>query len=182
MTNNTEQRCTESTESHLLRVNLGELLILVTLSDELTTGYTGLLTLAALLQLEQTELQRIERLQMFLQLCTAIGGTGEKQACNGPHVAQTKNLRDKTGDLVSDLKISSALKGNIYDFEIHKNKFSSNNSGLTVLEKDTTLIFRSWGFTGKLILTGRKFCLMVVVVSYRFYKKIMQCSYKKHVG
>ena len=165
-----------------MRVNLGELLILVTLSDELTTGYTGLLTLAALLQLEQTELQRIERLQMFLQLCTAIGGTGEKQACNGLHVAQTKNLRDKTGDLVSDLKISSALKGNIYDFEIHKNTFSSNNSGLTVLEKDTTLIFRSWGFTGKLILTGRKFCLMVVVVSYRLYKKMMQCSYKKYVG
>ena len=124
----------------------------------------------------------IERLRMFLQLGTAIGWTGQKQACDWPDVAQTKNLRDKTGDLVSDLKISSALKGNIYDFEIHKNTFSSNNSGLTVLEKDTTLIFRSWGFTGKLILTGRKFCLMVVVVSYRFYKKIMQCSYKKHVG
>ena len=119
---------------------------------------------------------------MFLQLRTAIRGTGEKQACNGSHVAQTKNLRDKTGDLVSDLKISSDLRGNIYDLEIHKNTFFSNNRGLTVLEKDTTLIFRSWGFTVKLILTGRKFCLMVVTVSYRFYKKMMQCSYKKYVG
>ena len=85
---------------------------------------------------------------MFLQLGTAIGWTGEKQACDGPDVAQTKNLRDKTGDLVSDLKISSDLRGNIYALEVHTNTFFSKNSGLTVLEKDTTLLFCSRGFTG----------------------------------
>ena len=85
---------------------------------------------------------------MFLQLRTAIGGTGEKQACDGPDVAQTKDLRDKAGDLVSDLKISSDLRGNIYALKVHTNNFFSNNSGLTVLEKDTTLLFCYWGFTG----------------------------------
>ena len=85
---------------------------------------------------------------MFLQLGTAIGWTGKKQACDGPDVAQTKNLRDKTGDLVSDLKISSDLRGNIYALEVHTNTFFSKNSGLTVLEKDTTLLFCSRGFTG----------------------------------
>ena len=54
---------------------------------------------------------------MFLQLPTAIGETGEKQACDGPDVAQTKDLRDKTGDLVSDLKISSDLKKDIYTLQ-----------------------------------------------------------------
>ena len=84
---------------------------------------------------------------MFLQLRTTIGGTGEKQACEGKDVAQTKDLGDKTGDLVSDLKISSDLRGNIYTLEVHTNTFVSNSSRLTVLEKDTTL-FRSRSFTG----------------------------------
>ena len=52
-----------------------------------------------MLLLERTELQRIERLRMFLQLRTAIGGTRQKQACVGTDVAQTKDLREKTGDL-----------------------------------------------------------------------------------
>ena len=42
-----------STECELLRVNLEDLLIFVILSDELATGYTGLLTLSTLLLLEQ---------------------------------------------------------------------------------------------------------------------------------
>ena len=84
---------------------------------------------------------------MFLQLRTAIGGAGEKQACDEPDVAQTKDLRDKTGDLVSDLKISSDLRRNIYALEVLINTLYSNNSGLTVLEKDTTLLFHFWGFT-----------------------------------
>ena len=128
-------------------MNLGDLLIFATLSDELATEYTGLLTLTTLLLLERTELQRIERLLMFLQLHTTIGRTGEKLASDGPDVAQTKDLRDKTGDLVSDLKISSDLRGNIYALEVHTNTFFSNNSGLTALEKDTPLLFYSRGFT-----------------------------------
>ena len=44
---------------------------------------------------------------MFIQLCTAIGGTGYEHACDELDVAQTKDLRDKTGDLVSDIKMSS---------------------------------------------------------------------------
>ena len=88
-------------------MNLRDLLIFVTLSHELTIGYAGLLTLSTLLLLELRELQHIEGLQMFLQLCKTIGGTGDKNACSGPDVAQTKDLRDKTGDLISDLKISS---------------------------------------------------------------------------
>ena len=102
-------------------MNLRDLLIFVTLSDELTTGYSGFLTLSTLLLLERTELQCVERLRVFLQLRTAIGGTGEKQARDGPDVAQTKDLRDKTGDLVSDLKISSDLKKDIYTLEVHTN-------------------------------------------------------------
>ena len=87
-------------------VNLSDLLILVTLSDELTTGCAGLLTLSTLLLLKLTELPCIEQLQMFLQLHRAIGGTGDERACNGPDVVQTKDLHDKTGDLIPDLKIS----------------------------------------------------------------------------
>ena len=86
-------------------MNLRDLLIFAKLSAELTTGYSGLLTLSTLLLLERTELQRIERLWIFLQSRTAIEGTGEKRPCDGPDVAQTKDLRNKTGDLVSDLKI-----------------------------------------------------------------------------
>ena len=65
----------ESIECELVGVNLRDLLILVTLSVELTTGYAGLLTLSTLLILKLTE--RIEQLQMFSQLRTAIGGTGD---------------------------------------------------------------------------------------------------------
>ena len=36
---------------------------------------------------------------MLLQLCAAIGETGEKRAWDGPDVAQTKDLHDRTGDL-----------------------------------------------------------------------------------
>ena len=108
----------------------------------------SLQTLSILLLLERTELQRIERLRMFLQLRTAIGKTGEKPTCDGPHVAQTKDLRDRTGDLVSDLKISSDLSRNIYALEVHANTVYSNNSGLTVLGKETTLLFRFRDFTG----------------------------------
>ena len=43
---------------------------------------------------------------MFLQLRKAIRGTGEERTCDRPDVVQTKDLRDKTGDLISDLKIS----------------------------------------------------------------------------
>ena len=129
-------------------MNLRDLLIFVTLSDELTTGYSGLLTLSTLLLLERTELQCVERLRVFLQLRTAIGGTGEKQAPDGPDVAQTKDLRDKTGDLVSDLKIPSDLKGKKYALEVHTNTFFSKSSGLPVLEKDATLLFCARGFKG----------------------------------
>ena len=129
-------------------MNLRDLLIFVTLSDELTTGYSGLLTLSTLLLLERTELQCVEQLRVFLQLRTAIGGTGEKQARDGPDVAQTKDLRDKTGDLVSDLKIPSDLKGKKYALEVHTNTFFSKSSGLPVLEKDATLLFCARGFKG----------------------------------
>ena len=67
-------------------VSLGDLLIFVTLSDELTTGYAGLLTLSTLLLLELTELQPIDQLRMFLQLCKAIGGTGDERVCHRPDV------------------------------------------------------------------------------------------------
>ena len=85
---------------------------------------------------------------MFLQLCKTIGGTGDESACDGPDVAQTKDLRDKTGDLISDLKISSDWRGNIYALEVHTTPFFSNSSGLTVLEKGTILLFHSRGFMG----------------------------------
>ena len=49
-------------------------------------GYTGLLILSTLLLIKMTELQRIEQLQMFLQLRTAIERTGDEDACNGPGV------------------------------------------------------------------------------------------------
>ena len=75
---------------------------------------------------------------MFLRLCTPIEGIREKQACDEPDVAQTKDLRDKKGDLVLDLNISPDLSGKIYALEVHTNTFFSNNSGLTVLEKDAT--------------------------------------------
>ena len=73
-------------------VNLRDLLIFVTLSDELITGYSTFLTLSTLLLLELTELQRIERLRMFLQLRTAIGGAGEEQVYDGPDVTQTERI------------------------------------------------------------------------------------------
>ena len=88
-------------------MNLRDLLIFATLSDELTTGCSGLLTLSTLILLELTELQLRERLRMFLQLRKAIGGKRDERACDGSDVVKTKDLRDKTGDLISDLKISS---------------------------------------------------------------------------
>ena len=87
-------------------MNLSDLLIFVTLSDQLTTGYADLLTLSTSLLHELAELQSIERLRMFLQLRKAIGETGDERACDGPDVVQTKDLRDKTGDLLLNLKTS----------------------------------------------------------------------------
>ena len=58
-----------------------------------------------------------------------------------------KRFTLKAGDLVSDLEISSDLRGNIYALEVHTNTFFTNNSGLTALEKDTPLLFYSQGFT-----------------------------------
>ena len=44
--------------------------------------------------------------------------------CDEVDVAQTKDLRGKTGDVVSDLKISSDCRENIYaSEEVHKNIF-----------------------------------------------------------
>ena len=80
MTNNMEHRCTGINRMRIRESECKNLLI---------------------------ELQRVKRLQMFIQLCTAIGGTGYEHACDELDVAQKKDLRDKTGDLVSDLKISS---------------------------------------------------------------------------
>ena len=97
----------ESIECELVGVNLRDSLMFIILSDELKMGYAALLILSTLLLLEMRELQRIEQLKMFLQLHTAIERAGEKHACNGPGVLQTKDLRKKTTDLVSDLKISS---------------------------------------------------------------------------
>ena len=37
----------------------------------------------------------------------SIAGTGDECVCDGPDVVQTRDLRDETGDLISDLKISS---------------------------------------------------------------------------
>ena len=75
---------------------------------------------------------------MFLQLRKAIGWTRDERTCDEQDVVQTKDLRDETGDLISDLKISSA-GGNIYALEVHTNTFISSSSGLNALEKDTTL-------------------------------------------
>ena len=82
-------------------VNLRDLLIFVTLLHELRKGYAGLPTLSTLLLLELTELQHVEQLRMFLQLRTTIEGTGDEHACDATDVAQTKDLLDKVGDLVS---------------------------------------------------------------------------------
>ena len=135
-------------ECESVGVNLRDLVIFVTLSDELTTGYSDLLTLSILILLELTELQRIERLRMFLQLHRAIGGTADEHACDGPDFAQTKNLHQKTGDIVSELKISSDWRRNIYASEVHTDTLFLNSSGLTMLEKDTALLFRSRGSKG----------------------------------
>ena len=75
---------------------------------------------------------------MFL---SKIGGTFDEHACDGTDVVQTNDLRDKTGDLVSDLKISFDWRGNIYAIEVYTNIFFSSLYGLTMLEKDTTLLF-----------------------------------------
>ena len=87
-------------------MNLRDLLIFVTLSHELTTGYACLLTLSTLQPLEPTELQRIERLRMFLQLRKAIRGTGDECTCDGPYVVQIKDLGDKKGDLLVSLLLT----------------------------------------------------------------------------
>ena len=87
-----------------------------------------------------------------LQLCTTIGGA-EEQACDGPDVSQTKDLHDKTGDLISDLKISSDWRRNKYALEVHTNSSSltvrnssfSNSSRLTV-RKGYGLAISFWGF------------------------------------
>ena len=84
-------------------VNLRDLLILVTPSAELTIGYSGLLTLSTLLLHKLRELQRTEHLQKSLH--KAKGGAEKEQACDGPDFTQTEDLRAKTGDLESDVKI-----------------------------------------------------------------------------
>lgn len=56
-------------------MSLRDLLTFITLSDEIITAYTSLLMLSTLLLLERTVLQRIKRLQVFLQLRTAKGKT-----------------------------------------------------------------------------------------------------------
>ena len=76
-------------ECELVEVNLGDLLIFVTLPDELTTGYAGLLTLSKFLLLELAESQR-----MFLQLLAEIGGIGHEHACDGTGVVQANDLHD----------------------------------------------------------------------------------------
>ena len=91
---------------------------------------------------------------MFSSLRTAVGGTREKQPCDRSNAAKSKDLLDKTGDLVSDLKISPDLRRNIYALEVQTNTFFSNNSELTVLEKDTTLLFCFQGFLGKARFDG----------------------------
>ena len=78
----------ESIECELVGVNLRDSLIFIILSDELKMGYTGLLILSTLLLIKMTELKRIEQLQMFLQLRTAIKRLGDEHACNGPGVLQ----------------------------------------------------------------------------------------------
>ena len=114
-------------------VNLRDSLIFKILSDELKMGYTGLLILSTLLLIKMTELQRIEQLQMFLQLLTAIERAGDEHARNGPSV----------------LQISSDSRGSIQALKVHTKIFLSSSSGLIVLEKDAVLLFRSLGFLGK---------------------------------
>ena len=89
MTNNTGRRCTGVNRLWITGSEFRRLTDICNTIDEPTTGYTGLLTLSTLLLLERTKLKDIEQLRMFLQLRTAMGGTGEKQACYGPDVAQT---------------------------------------------------------------------------------------------
>ena len=97
----------ESIECESVVVNLRDLLTFITFSDELTIGYGGFVIFSTLLLLELTELQRLEQLRRFLQLRIVIGGIEDKHACDTQDVVQTNNLRDRTGDLVSDLKILS---------------------------------------------------------------------------
>ena len=56
-------------------MSLRDLLTFITLSDEIITACASLLMLSTLLLLERTVLQRIKRLQVFLQLRTAKGKT-----------------------------------------------------------------------------------------------------------
>ena len=53
-------------------VNLRDLLIFITLSDELTTGYVGLLILPTLLLFELTELQRRELRRLDIEHCSIV--------------------------------------------------------------------------------------------------------------
>ena len=54
-------------------VNLRDLLIFITLSDELTTGYAGLLILTTtLLLFELTELQRRELQRLDIEHCSIV--------------------------------------------------------------------------------------------------------------
>ena len=123
----------ESIECELVGVNLRDSLIFIILSDELKMGYTGLLILSTLLLIKMTELKRIEQLQMFLQLRTAIERAGDEHACNGPGV----------------LQISFDWRGSIHALKVHTNIFLSSSSGLIVLEKDAALLFRFLGFLCK---------------------------------
>ena len=133
-------------ECESVGVNLRDLVTFVTLSDESTTGYSDLLTLSILILLELTELQRIERLRMFLQWCRALGGTVDKHACDGPDIAQTKNWHQKTGDVVSKLKISSDWRRNIYASEVHTDTLFLNSSGLNHVRKGCSLAISFSGF------------------------------------
>ena len=78
----------ESIECELVGVNLRDSLIFIVLSDELKMDYTGLPILSTLLLIELTELERIEQLQMFLQLRTAIERARDEHACNESGVLQ----------------------------------------------------------------------------------------------
>ena len=53
-------------------VNLRDLLIFITLSDELTTGYVGLLILPTLLLFELTELQGRELRRLDIEHCSIV--------------------------------------------------------------------------------------------------------------
>ena len=97
----------ESIECESVVVNLRDLLTFITFSDELTIGYGGFVIFSTLLLLDLTELQRLEQLRRLLQLRIAIGRIEDKHACDTQDVVQTNDLRNRTGDLVSDLKILS---------------------------------------------------------------------------